>query len=371
MKKAVQLLLCSVLSLFMVQASFGQTETLITTPGGDQYNIEFLGTSNGGLTWSYKVTEISGQDLSHWTLGLCVDAGAVVEWSPIEGDNGGGIGAVEIGLDPTTGVTGIKWNTGGDFDGDGENAGDMQVFSFTLDAVYPVGTTDVAMKTGGADGIGSATIDGPSCDVDVCQTADPPMWDGEFSNVGGGMAYFTVTSESGVKQIYLTEADNAEIADVQPAVFTNTDGTWTLNDGETAPNEVTVKLNAPEERSSFFFANIVDCCERTVVVDPNLDLHEASEVVEVAALSQNYPNPFNPETNIGFELTESAVVSLKVYDVVGRLVRTLAVGQFEAGAHTVTWNGRDEAGAFAPSGVYLYKLEAGDFSQTRQLLLLK
>ena len=368
MKKTVQLFLTVALVLFTAQGVFAQATTTITTAGGDQYQIDFLGTTDAGLTWNYKVTELSGKDLSHWTLGLCVDLQEVVDWSPKEGDNNGGIGQVELGLDPTTGVTGIKWNTGGDYDGDGDEGGDMFEFSFTLANVYPVQPTPVAAKT---QTEGTSTIDGPGCDFDICEVTPAPMWDGEFFDVGGGFASFTITSDAGIKQIYLTDADNAEIAGVDPMIFDNVDGVVTLKDGEDAPNEITVILSAPEQRSSFFFANIVDCCDRTVVVDPNLNLYEGSEVVEVATLSQNYPNPFNPETSIGFELSNSAVVSLKVYNVMGQLIRTLAAGQFEAGAHAVTWNGRDDAGVTAPSGVYLYKLEAGDFSQTKQLLLLK
>ena len=89
------------------------------------------------------------------------------------------------------------------------------------------------------------------------------------------------------------------------------------------------------------------------------------------SLSQNYPNPFNPTTTIAFSLATRGRVSVRVYNVAGELVRTLANGQHAAGPHAVTWDGRDEAGSPVSSGVYFYKLVAGSFSQTKKMVLLK
>ncbi len=362
------LLLLAIVAIAGANQVAAQDMTTITTSGGDQYKIEFLGTSDAGYTWTYRVSEIAGKDLSHWTLGLCIDTDEIVDWTPKEGDNNGQIGEVDFGLDPTTGVSGIKWNTGEDYDGDGDENNDVYEFSFTLSKLYPIQPTPVAAKT---QTVGHATINGPGCDIDVCELAEPPAWDGEFFNVGNGSAQFTVTSETGIKEIYLTDADNAVISAVGIDQFELVDGVWTLMQGVTAPLSVTVTLEAPEQRSSFFFAHLVDLCDRTVVVDPQLNMHEGGEVVEAAVLGQNYPNPFNPTTSIGFELSQSADVVLSVYNVTGQLVKTLATGTLQAGAHTVSWDGRNELGAVVPSGVYLYRLEAGDFTHTKQLLLLK
>jgi predicted CXXCH cytochrome family protein len=89
------------------------------------------------------------------------------------------------------------------------------------------------------------------------------------------------------------------------------------------------------------------------------------------SLDQNYPNPFNPTTEIRFSLPERSSVSLKVYDISGRLVRTLAGEDMGAGAYRVTWDGRDNDGGGVASGMYLYRLQAGSFNQTRKMLLLK
>ena len=89
-------------------------------------------------------------------------------------------------------------------------------------------------------------------------------------------------------------------------------------------------------------------------------------------LEQNYPNPFNPTTSIRFTLPIDKAVSVRVYDVQGRLVRTLMDNQFTSqGTHQVTWDGTNDAGAQAASGSYLYTLEYGNFRQAKTMVLLK
>jgi len=91
-----------------------------------------------------------------------------------------------------------------------------------------------------------------------------------------------------------------------------------------------------------------------------------------AALEGNFPNPFNPVTLISFSLPERATVSLRVYDASGRLVRSLFESEFKtAGRHTVPWDGRDDRGKRAASGVYFYRLEVGGRSETKRMVLLK
>ena len=89
------------------------------------------------------------------------------------------------------------------------------------------------------------------------------------------------------------------------------------------------------------------------------------------ALHPNVPNPFNPETTIRFELPHAAAVKLKVFDVLGQQVRTLVSGSLQAGTHSAVWHGRNDLGAQVGNGVYLYRLQAGEFTQMRRMLLLK
>jgi hypothetical protein len=87
-------------------------------------------------------------------------------------------------------------------------------------------------------------------------------------------------------------------------------------------------------------------------------------------LSNNYPNPFNPSTQIRYSLAQSGMVSLKVYDMIGRLVTTLVDGHQEAGKYTVTFNSTDKALNLS-SGVYFYRLEAGSYRSVNKMMLLK
>jgi hypothetical protein len=89
------------------------------------------------------------------------------------------------------------------------------------------------------------------------------------------------------------------------------------------------------------------------------------------SLSQNVPNPFNPSTVVEYALPKDAQVNISVYNVLGQHVRTLVNDLQRAGKQTVTWDGTDNGGSTVASGVYFYKIRAGDFSDTKKMLLLK
>ena len=93
-------------------------------------------------------------------------------------------------------------------------------------------------------------------------------------------------------------------------------------------------------------------------------------------LLQNFPNPFNPETWIPFQLTDRRNVSIHIYTPTGNLVRTLSLGVMSAGNYTsqskaIHWDGRNKHGEFVSSGIYLYTINAGEFSATRKMLIQK
>ena len=98
---------------------------------------------------------------------------------------------------------------------------------------------------------------------------------------------------------------------------------------------------------------------------------EASNLPQSYALDQNFPNPFNPTTNIGFRIAELGFVELKIYDASGRLVKTLMSENRAAGDYNVSWDATDESGQRVASGIYLYKLQAGDFLETKKMVLMK
>ncbi len=84
------------------------------------------------------------------------------------------------------------------------------------------------------------------------------------------------------------------------------------------------------------------------------------------ALEQNYPNPFNPTTNISFTLPQNTHVKLEVFNILGRQVEILANDEFSAGRHTVTWDASDVS-----TGMYFFSIKAGEYKQTRKMILLK
>ena len=106
---------------------------------------------------------------------------------------------------------------------------------------------------------------------------------------------------------------------------------------------------------------------------PDLELYEIPSESELLA---NYPNPFNPETWIPYRLAKAAEVTLDIYDTNGRLVRTIDVGfkpaaVYESRASAIYWDGRNDYGEQAASGVYFYHLSAGTYSATRKMLIMK
>jgi len=93
---------------------------------------------------------------------------------------------------------------------------------------------------------------------------------------------------------------------------------------------------------------------------------QSSNIAKEYLLQQNYPNPFNPVTNIKFEIPESRYSVLKIFNVVGEEVASLINGRLNAGSYEVTFDGSN-----LPSGVYFYRLTAGEFSEEKKMVLIK
>jgi 1,4-alpha-glucan branching enzyme len=109
------------------------------------------------------------------------------------------------------------------------------------------------------------------------------------------------------------------------------------------------------------------------------DVHrDKQQVLKEYNLDQNFPNPFNPSTKIRFRVKENSHVILRIYDVLGRQVKTLVNKEMNNGQYTVNWNGENNSGEKVSSGIYLYRMEgvpldrqAGNYVKTRKMLLLK
>ncbi len=88
-------------------------------------------------------------------------------------------------------------------------------------------------------------------------------------------------------------------------------------------------------------------------------------------LSQNYPNPFNPKTYIEFSLSKACDVKIDIYNICGQKIKTLVDQYFREGHNVVDWDGRDDSKNEVASGIYFYKLSAGELSQTKKMILLR
>ena len=109
----------------------------------------------------------------------------------------------------------------------------------------------------------------------------------------------------------------------------------------------------------------------TTFIDSDVLAVNDSGIPTQFELNQNYPNPFNPITNISFNLKQSGLVSLKVFDLMGKEVATLVNGYQESGVRQAIWSGKDGNGNAMPSGIYFYRLEVNGLVLTKKMQLLK
>ncbi|MFH1754554.1 MAG: FlgD immunoglobulin-like domain containing protein, partial [Candidatus Latescibacterota bacterium] len=131
----------------------------------------------------------------------------------------------------------------------------------------------------------------------------------------------------------------------------------------------------------------ISCYENEIVPGSTIEIEQDptgtgddQPVAYPGMLYQNYPNPFNPSTTISFELpgmmrpggiTSAAPVHLAVYDVRGRLVKTLVSGDLTAGPHRVRWDGTNNSGSGVSSGIYFYRIVSGNWSNTKKMVLIR
>ncbi|HHZ99380.1 MAG TPA: T9SS type A sorting domain-containing protein, partial [Candidatus Marinimicrobia bacterium] len=102
-----------------------------------------------------------------------------------------------------------------------------------------------------------------------------------------------------------------------------------------------------------------------------LSLTDNAELPNRFDLHQNYPNPFNPVTSINYQLAGDAQVTLTIYDIMGQKIRTVVNENQSSGFHSVLWDGKDNYNNPVSSGVYIYRIHAGDYIQTRKMILMR
>ena len=99
--------------------------------------------------------------------------------------------------------------------------------------------------------------------------------------------------------------------------------------------------------------------------------HDEGVLPKQYALYPAYPNPFNPTTTLRYELPEDAMVNITIYDMMGRVVKTLVNSKQAAGYKSINWSATSDRNESVSAGLYLYTIEAGAFRQTRKMVLLK
>jgi hypothetical protein len=220
-----------------------------------------------------------------------------------------------------------------------------------------------ALARNGAVTLDNNTVIPPTCGAGgPCPEYIPPT--GTITGINPGPPKQVLISvqdlESGLASITVVSAVNA---DMGIPVFT----VGTTN----AVIVTATKIN--QSQSATFALRVTDVCGNSTVVDPVYTALSA-EVPQQFSLDANYPNPFNPTTRISFNITNAkgtTFVNVKIFDLLGREVKTLISEPMQSGQYSVEWDGTNEKGIDVPSGVYFYRMVAGDFVATRRMTLMK
>jgi len=153
-----------------------------------------------------------------------------------------------------------------------------------------------------------------------------------------------------------------------------------LNGSGTSSGEWEITFEANECTVGYYVMafEVEDSCGKTGSHTTTIEIRLPSSVDEEKVdktagffLRQNYPNPFNLSTEISFQLPRDCKVDLKIYNLKGQLVKTVAEKEMNRGTHTVYWDGTDSKGSVVASGIYFYKLSAPNFTSVRKMILLK
>jgi len=209
-----------------------------------------------------------------------------------------------------------------------------------------------------AEGTVSALFDGP--DGQTANSGQTVHYSIIVENNGNGIDFYTLSAVS----------NNGWIVNFDGSFYYAWPGEIISIDFE-----LVIPPNAPEMTDQIEFS-VVSGLDNLVSFNGNV-LTSVSEVTDIEddgnttipgdfKLYQNYPNPFNPQTTIIFDLPKSTVVNLLIYDLLGRTVDEIFLGQISAGSHTVNF----DAGTLS-SGVYFYKIQTDDFSAVKRMVILK
>jgi hypothetical protein len=135
--------------------------------------------------------------------------------------------------------------------------------------------------------------------------------------------------------------------------------------------EIVTVLNLPTDANSVQIAEIEFIGLREDELATGVETSSESLIPEQFSLEKNYPNPFNPITRIAYSIAQSCPVNISVYNILGRQVTTLVNQYHTPGTYTTVWNSLDAVGNTVPSGVYFYRMQAGNFNRSHKMLMVK
>jgi hypothetical protein len=194
---------------------------------------------------------------------------------------------------------------------------------------------------------------------------DALIFTGGSGGTVGASGYMITVSASG--RVLAFSMSGAEI-DPGDAVLINLEATYA--DSENPPMEINLDF-CVEDCDGAISDGDANSLDVETTAASFLDNGDEISLIEFS-LNENYPNPFNPSTTIGYSIANPSNVEIVVYDMMGREINSLFSGyQESAGHYSVVWNGFTDDGLEASAGVYIYKMTAGDFTQTSKMLLVK
>ena len=234
--------------------------------------------------------------------------------------------------------------------------------------------TDCWVTGAASSGVGSDDVDGgktvlysPRFDLENATEVMVSYWRWYSNDLG---------TNDDPEDIWLVEISNDDGATWTDVENTNASSnawvevSFALADYFAVPGTVVMRFTANDDVNGSLVEALVDDFTLSAIFDLTAT-DDGMSVSFRTELGQNHPNPFNPQTAIKFSLEQAGPVSLQVFDVNGRVVKTLADGRLNAGGHEVIWNGQDESGSSLASGVYFYRLQAEGRTMSRRMVLIK
>jgi len=193
-------------------------------------------------------------------------------------------------------------------------------------------------------------------------------------------AYASIDNDKQIVILGLIPMISGEKSDLEPGNGVVANLIFTVNNPNLKSIELTpITIEEPNHSPMFIYTDAngevqslkPDMVGFSAALDISNDQPVSTILPKEFGLGQNAPNPFNPSTSISYDLPKACNVQLEIYNVLGQEVKTLISGYQEAGSQSIIWDGTNHAGNSVASGVYFYRISAGDFSATKKMMMLK